>query len=61
MDPNTVWQIMLDNQNDWPERGDAAQAIIQWCERGGFPPAGYARDYAVRIAAGILAIAWELS
>jgi hypothetical protein len=39
MDPNTAWQIMHDADADPADRADAADALADWLDAGGFPPA----------------------
>lgn len=49
MDPQVAWQELMDafHQLDWARVRDLAEGLLQWMNRGGFPP----ETSAVRIAA----------
>lgn len=38
MDPNAAYRTMMDPSADPADRADAADALADWCERGGFLP-----------------------
>lgn len=40
MDPQVTWQRLLDaySERNWPEAQEAAEDLLIWLERGGFPP-----------------------
>ena len=40
MDPDTAWREFLDacQQRDWSEAQETASALLEWLDRGGFPP-----------------------
>lgn len=40
MDPTATWQLLLDAyaDRDWSQIEEAAEALLQWLDRGGFPP-----------------------
>lgn len=45
MDPNAVYADMMEPGAGFDVRADAADALIAWLDRGGFPPDGVtARD-----------------
>ena len=41
MDPQATWTMLLAayQTNDWPLVEEAAEALLTWLARGGFPPA----------------------
>jgi hypothetical protein len=40
MDPQVTWQRLLDaySARNWPEAQEAAEDLLIWLERSGFPP-----------------------
>lgn len=40
MDPQATWDDLLSalGQHDWVQAHDAANALREWIQRGGFPP-----------------------
>ncbi|HUY87322.1 MAG TPA: hypothetical protein VMV10_01175 [Pirellulales bacterium] len=40
MDPQVVWEQMLDaySDHDWDAVDEHAAALLEWLEKGGFPP-----------------------
>ena len=40
MDPQAAWEQLLDayQDADWPAATQAAEALSDWLDRGGFPP-----------------------
>lgn len=40
MDPNQTWIEMIRayHQKDWDQSDELAMALIEWLQRGGFPP-----------------------
>ncbi len=43
MDPDKAWQALSeaylgDNETQWQAIGEAAEALLQWLKRDGFPP-----------------------
>lgn len=55
MDPNAAWLVMHDDSADKIDRTDAAQALLDWINRGGFLPAGIDEETLVRHALAVLA------
>lgn len=40
MDPNATWSELLQSliEDDWPAAREAAETLVDWLRRGGFPP-----------------------
>lgn len=40
MDPNATWENLLEalTEGDWHEAFESAEALLDWLDRGGFPP-----------------------
>ena len=40
MDPQAAWQLLIDSyiEHDWPQVLEAAEGLMHWIDRGGFPP-----------------------
>ena len=40
MDPNATWTLLIEMyvRRDWDEVVEAAEALLTWLQRGGFPP-----------------------
>ncbi len=40
MDPQATWKMLLEarDNRDWPAAQEAAQTLLEWLDRGGFPP-----------------------
>lgn len=40
MDPQATWQLLIDAyaDRDWSQADEAAEAMLYWLDRSGFPP-----------------------
>jgi hypothetical protein len=40
MDPQVTWQRLLNaySARNWPDAQEAAEYLLSWLEKGGFPP-----------------------
>jgi hypothetical protein len=64
MDPNQTWSDLSRaiERDDWDEATDLGEALVDWIERGGFPPTItgiQAFDRIVTAATAQAVAAWE--